>query len=68
MKITLNQKPMEVPYYTSLQGALNLAGIDPTGITTAVNGNVVSLVNRDSTILNEGDEVQVIEPFARTAD
>lgn len=66
MNITVNSRPMTVPEYTSLQGALNLAGIDPTDITTALNGNVVPLVDRDATILKDGDEVQVIEPFART--
>ncbi len=66
MKITINNKPIAVPDYTSLSGALDLAGIDPDETTTAVNGNVVNLIDRDSTILKEGDEVQVIEPFSRT--
>ena len=63
MNITVNDKKMEVPENTSLSGALDLAGIKPEGIATAVNGNVVPLVQRDATILNEGDSVLVIEPF-----
>lgn len=63
MNITVNDKKMEVPDYTSLQGALNLAGIDPEGIATALNGEVVQLVDRDSTILKDGDSVLVIQPF-----
>ncbi len=63
MNITVNDKKMEVPENTSLSGALDLAGINPEGIATAVNGNVVPLVQRDATILNEGDSVLVIEPF-----
>ena len=63
MNITVNEKPMNVPDHTSLQGALNLAGINPEGIATALNGEVVGLVDRDSTILKEGDSVLVIEPF-----
>lgn len=66
MKITINNKPIAVPDYTSLSGALDLAGIDPNETSTAVNGNVVNLIDRDSTILKEDDEVQVIEPFSRT--
>lgn len=63
MNITVNNKPMTVPDHTTLQGALNLAGIDPEGIATALNGDVISLVERDSTELREGDSVLVIEPF-----
>lgn len=63
MNISINNKAMSVPDNTSLQGALDLAGINPEGIATALNGEVVSLVDRDSTILHEGDSVLVIEPF-----
>ncbi len=63
MNITINDKKMEVPDNTSLQGALNLAGVDPEGIATALNGEVVQLVDRDSTILKDGDSVLVIQPF-----
>lgn len=63
MNISINNKAMSVPDNTSLQGALDLAGINPEGIATALNGEVVFLVDRDSTILHEGDSVLVIEPF-----
>lgn len=63
MNITVNDKKMEVPDYTTLQGALNLAGIDPTDIATALNGEVVPLVQRDATTLKDGDKVLVIQPF-----
>ena len=65
MNITVNNKPMTVPEHTSLSGALILAGIDPAGTATGLNGNEVDLVDRDATILQDGDEVQVIEPFYR---
>lgn len=65
MNITVNNKPITVPDYTSLSGALNLAGIDPDSTSTALNGAVVPLVDRGATILKEGDQVQVIEPFSR---
>ncbi len=65
MKITVNNKPMTVPDHTSLSGVLILAGIDPANTATGLNGNEVKLVDRDSTILKDGDEVQVIEPFYR---
>ncbi|MDE6113618.1 sulfur carrier protein ThiS [Barnesiella sp. WM24] len=63
MNISVNNKPMTVPDHTTLQGALDLAGINPEGIATALNGEVVSLVDRDSTELHDGDSVLVIEPF-----
>jgi len=63
MNITVNDKKFEVPDNTSLQGALNIAGIDPDGIATALNGEVVQLVDRDSTILKDGDSILVIQPF-----
>jgi thiamine biosynthesis protein ThiS len=63
MNITVNEKPLSVPEGTTLQGALNLAGISPEGIATALNGDVVPLVERDTTTLSEGDSVLVIQPF-----
>lgn len=63
MNITVNDKKMEVPDNTSVSGALDVAGINPEGVATAVNGNVVPLLERDSTILKDGDSVLVIEPF-----
>lgn len=63
MNITVNDKKIEVPDNTSVSGALDLAGINPEGVATAVNGNVVPLLERDATILKDGDSVLVIEPF-----
>ncbi len=63
MNITVNDKKMEVPDNTSVSGALDLAGINPEGVATAVNGNVVPLLERDATILKDGESVLVIEPF-----
>ncbi len=63
MEVTVNDKKITVPDHTSLQGALNLAGINPEGVATALNGNVVPLTQRDSTILNDGDSILVIQPF-----
>lgn len=63
MEVTVNDKKITVPDHTSLQGALNLTGINPEGVATALNGNVVPLTQRDSTILNDGDSILVIQPF-----
>ena len=63
MNVTINEKAITVPDYTTLQGALNLAGINPTGIATAVNGAVIPLISRDETMLSDGDEIQVISPL-----
>lgn len=63
MEVTVNDKKINISDHTSLQGALNLAGINPEGVATALNGEVVPLTQRDSTILKEGDSVLVIQPF-----
>lgn len=63
MEVTVNDKKITVPDNTSLQGALNLAGINPEGIATALNGEVVPLTQRDATILKDGDAILVIQPF-----
>lgn len=63
MNISVNNKPMTVDDHTTLQGALDLAGISPEGIATALNGTVVPMIDRDATELRDGDSVLVIEPF-----
>lgn len=63
MNITVNDKHFDVPDNTSLQGALDIAGINPDGVATALNDEVVPLVKSDSTILKDGDAVLVIQPF-----
>ncbi len=63
MEISVNDKKITVPEHTTLQGALNLAGINPEGVATALNGEVVPLVERDTTLLKEGDSILVIQPF-----
>lgn len=63
MEVTVNDKKITVPDNTSLQGALNLSGINPEGIATALNGEVVPLTQRDATILKDGDAILVIQPF-----
>ena len=40
MEVTVNDKKINIPDHTSLQGALNLAGINPEGVATALNGEV----------------------------
>lgn len=63
MEIKINDKAYTIDEGTTLQGALDLAGIDPTGIATALNGEVVTLTQRDATELHDGDSVLVIQPF-----
>ena len=63
MEISVNDKKITVPEHTTLQGELNLAGINPEGVATALNGEVVPLVERDTTLLKEGDSILVIQPF-----
>ena len=62
MNISVNNKAMSVPDNTSLQGALDLAGINPEGIATALNGEVVFLVDRAAPRRHHGASHGEIEP------
>ena len=63
MEIKINDKSVTVPEGTTLQGALNLSGIAPDGIATGLNGNVIPMIERDTTELYEGDSIIIIKPF-----
>ena len=63
MEIKINDKSVTVPEGTTLQGALHLSGIAPDGIATGLNGNVIPMIERDTTELHEGDSIIIIKPF-----
>ncbi|MCI9606605.1 MAG: sulfur carrier protein ThiS [Muribaculaceae bacterium] len=63
MNITINGTPFEVDEASTLEQALQLAGIKPKGIATALNNAVVPAVMRPKTVLADGDSITVITAF-----
>lgn len=63
MKVSINNKPVELADGTTLAEALVANGIKPEGIATALNGNVVTASARPITKLNDGDSILIIKAF-----
>ena len=62
MKVSINNKPIELTDKSTLADALASSGVKPNGIAT-LNGNVVSASDRAMTILNDGDSILIIKAF-----
>ncbi|MCM1483123.1 MAG: sulfur carrier protein ThiS [Muribaculaceae bacterium] len=63
MKITINNKELTVTENATLKEALDMAGIQESGIATAINGSVVPASSRVSHILHEADKIVIIKAF-----
>ncbi len=63
MKIIVNDKPIKITEGVSLKELLDVQNINAQGIATAVNGDVISAVNRANTILHENDVIVIIKAF-----
>lgn len=63
MDITINDKTISVAESATLQQVLEAEGINPTGIATAVNNDVISRDKRSSHVLNPGDRIIIIKAF-----
>ncbi|MCM1077363.1 MAG: sulfur carrier protein ThiS [Bacteroides sp.] len=63
MKISINRQTVEVTDGATLRDALEIKGIKPTAIATAVNGTVVPADKRASTTLSDGDKIVIIKAF-----
>ena len=63
MTVILNDKTLTVEPGTTLAQLLDAQNIKPSGIATAVNGNVVPAVNRAATPLADGDKIIIITAF-----
>lgn len=63
MKVSINNKPIELTDKSTLADALASSGVKPNGIATALNGNVVPASDRAMTILNDGDSILIIKAF-----
>ena len=63
MRITINDNCLEMPEGTTLEEALSIAGIKPTGIATAVNDTVIARDKRNTHKLSDGDKILIIKAF-----
>ncbi len=63
MEIKINDKPFQIEPGTTLEKALGDAGVNPRGVATAVNGDVVPASERSTKVLADGDTILVIKAF-----
>ena len=62
MKITLNGEARDLPG-PSVSDALTHIGLGTAKVATAVNGNFLPAAARASTILKDGDALEVVAPM-----
>lgn len=60
IRVTVNGEAREVPRGTSGPQLLTLLGIDPRLVALALNGVVVRRVDLASTVLSDGDEIEIV--------
>lgn len=60
MKITLNGEPFELPAPTTVSGLLTRLEIDPRRVAVEHNLVIVRRATYDSTAVNEGDTVEIV--------
>jgi sulfur carrier protein len=60
MKITLNGKENEAAPGTSVQAILETLGVKLEGVAVELNQEIVTRDRRSSTILKDGDKVEII--------
>jgi sulfur carrier protein len=62
MKITLNGEARDLPG-PSVSDALTQIGLGTAKVATALNGNFLPAAARASTILKDGDALEVVAPM-----
>ena len=60
MKIRLNGEPYELAGPLSITALLTGLGIDPRRVAVEHNLDIIKRARYDTTIINEGDEVEVV--------
>lgn len=63
MNVKINDKSITLNENATLQDALDSQAIKPQGIATALNGTVIPVTDRATTILNDGDNIVIIKAF-----
>ena len=62
MMITVNGKPMEVDEGTTIRALLERLGVRGEFTAVALNLEVARKASYDTTILHEGDRVEIVHP------
>jgi len=60
LDIKLNNKPYNLKYGLSLHDLIQILNLNPDGIVTEVNLQIVKKQDRDETVLKNGDKVEII--------
>lgn len=60
MTIRLNGEPFELPGPLSISALLEQLNVDPRRVAIEHNLDIIKRVRYDSTIINEGDEVEIV--------
>ena len=60
--VTINGKAVQLEGFVSLEQFLDDRDVDPKFVAVAYNGNVLQKEDYNSTILNEGDMVEIVQP------
>ncbi len=63
MNVKINDKSITLNENATLQDALDSQAIKPQGIATALNGTVIPVTDRATTILSDGDNIVIIKAF-----
>lgn len=63
MNVKINDKSITLNENATLQDALDSQAIKPQGIATALNGTVIPVTDRSTTILSDGDNIVIIKAF-----
>ena len=63
MQLTVNGKPMELPDGLTIEGLLVQLGVRREFTAVALNREVTPKANYASTVLAEGDKVEIVRPM-----
>ena len=63
MQLTVNGNPMELPDGLTIDGLLSRLGVRREYTAVALNREVTPRANYASTVLAEGDKVEIVRPM-----
>lgn len=62
IRISLNNKPVELPSATPLNDALQQWQYQDAPVAVAINGEFVPRARYNQTLLSQGDQVDIVRP------
>jgi thiazole synthase len=60
IQIQLNGEPVPLPLPLSVHALLGVFALDPRAVAVEVNKTVVRRANYEATVVNDGDEVEIV--------